>query len=1305
MSADLVQRFEDPSPRYGPVPLWWWSGERLEIERLRWQLDQLLAGGVHQAVVMNLAPTGPLYGALADDPPFMSEEWWSIFQAVCGYAEERGFQIWLYDQIGFSGANLQGHIVAEYPEHAGRSLTQSRADASAGPVSLNIPAGGEALAAWFVPADASPAVPVPLADGTATSERRPGELVLAFAVTRGFDYFSESASAALIDRVFGEYERRVGHTFGRGIGGVFQDELPDVPEWSPDFLDRFSAEAGYDLLPLLPAVFGDPVPDGAIDGPRVRLDYHRVRTLLARRAFFDPLAAWLDEAGLPCGFDQQSPAREGSPIGGVVHYADYLQTHAGYRIPGSDHWGDSKIHSSLAHAHRHQRVWIEAFHSSGWGGTLEETYDWLAPFFRRGANLYDPHAVYYSTRSGWFEWAPPSTCWRQPYWPDYHVFAGAVTRLSSLLTAGEHVASTVLYYPTEFAQSAIAVGGDGSAATDAERLYQDLNGEPAWYAERRGLLERAGIDYDILNAHALAAAVVDGDELVLGGERYRNVLLPGVEVLDAGVADLLARFAEGGGQLVIVATAPTRLVEPLGKPDARAVHETLIQRLRGSAVSVGSAEQAVGELSPSRVQVRADAPVLHRRVGDVHVIAAVAHDERSGTVQPILPDLGPMWTDGAFKWTDYWHQLGEHGYEFRAPGHRSLTIQLDGVAAAGLSAQSWDPRTGRRRALELTSTETGVQAAANFDAGSFAVVVVGADLPAPTESPWGDLLERREITGEWEVRAESTLDNRWGDLDASSRPGIVPIQVWSFDYDAGDEPARPVIATFGVFAEVTDAAGEWRPAEWSLSRGIQNDTIHDQSLGPNGYVPEEFVCWPDVAAAGVRRLRTTITVPDEDGIRLAVGANAARRIRFAGRDLAIDRQAYLSFSEVSAGTGLLEIELTAGESGDLRAFFALTSRPDRFARPEWVVAADAPVPSTGVNAWTAFALSDLPSDGRVQLSTESPTVLVVNGTEVGRQSAFDPYSSNRFTRVHPYDLTPLLRVGENRIEVRVTDTGKPVSFRLDSVAEDAGGLGVVSSSAWTADREGSRIPLAERYTQYEDPRYGCIVPRPHPLQEATWLEEAARDSSVFTLVPDIRPGEARVEILSFILPVGTEAFTVPTAEPFEVDEGEIEGTTVRLAGPAVAGQRATLRFRPSGGRRGGALLDGPVKVSTGTGVAPLVPWHELGLGALGGAVHYSRRVDIPPAAERTRIVLDLGALRGTAEVRVDGVLVASLFAGPWRVEVTDAVRSGGVFDVDVTVRGTLAPYLDVASPTAGVMAGQKLTGLFGPVRIEIWGRP
>jgi hypothetical protein len=59
---------------------------------------------------------------------------------------------------------------------------------------------------------------------------------------------------------------------------------------------------------------------------------------------------------------------------------------------------------------------------------------------------------------------------------------------------------------------------------------------------------------------------------------------------------------------------------------------------------------------------------------------------------------------------------------------------------------------------------------------------------------------------------------------------------------------------------------------------------------------------------------------------------------------------------------------------------------------------------------------------------------------------------------------------------------------------------------------------------------------------------------------------------------------------------------------------------------------------------PLVPWEELGLRALGGQVSYRTTVEMIPDAE-CRTVLDLGEVRGTADVRVNGTLAARLVWG------------------------------------------------------------
>ncbi|HEX4356506.1 MAG TPA: hypothetical protein VH141_03240 [Pseudonocardia sp.] len=1370
--GELLARFTAPGPGYGPLPIWWWSGAPLTRERLRWQLERLVEGGIRAAVVLCLAPTGPMFGSVADDPPFLSDEWLALFDQVCADAAELGCTLWLYDQIGFSGANLQGQLIAAEPKFAGRALF--RTVAAGTDVTLRPPAEHRSLAGYAV-LDSGARVEVPLTggshdggtedDGTEDGAVRwvgePARVTLVHAGTSGFDYFSEPACAALLDRVHGTLERAVGHWFGRAIGGFFQDELPPMPTWGSDFAATFAARHGYELLPRLWALFE---PDGGAEAARVRRDYHEHRAALARRGFFDQHDAWFAARGLTCGFDQASPAREGDPVGGVQTYGDYLGLHAGYGAPGSDHWGDAKVHSSLAHAQGHGRVWIEAFHSSGWGGTLEETYDWLAPFLRRGATLYDPHAVYYATVGGWWEWAPPSTCWRQPYWPSYDVFATAVARLCAVLTAGRHVCDVLLLSPTSTAQAHLTLAGPLPAAELAGRVFRELNGVNTWFAERRGVLERAGIDHDALDEATVADGEVDaGGEvdadgvaaggLRIGGETYRTVLLPAAAVLTAASARRLLELAAAGGRVVCVGRAPELFVGATGA-DAELGVEFARAVASGAVLVLAGADEVPAAVLPGPVRVRADAPFLLRRHGAAHVLALIAHDEHSGTAAPILRDGGGPVASG-FDWQDYNSQLRETGYRFVPPVDRAATVTLTGPRRP--RAQSWSPGSGTR-------TELAVGAAADgswtfevpFDDGAVALVVLAEDLPEPTAEPLGALVDAVDVTGPWTGLAESTLDNTWGDLASAERTGVLPIEVWRLEHAAGaatrsadlkaDTDAGPpaeadadwasVVAGFGPFAQVqgpwsgSGAGPDWTDAEWSLSRGIRNDPAHLATLGPKGSVPEEFLDWRHVEAGQRVRVRTHLTLPAAPGALVLVSAGAPRRLWLDGRELAADGAGHQSFSAVPpelAGAAVeLLIELVADRDGPLRAAFAVVTDAEAVRRPEWLRPGGEVVVGGSGELALELPLAELPADPTIQVASDGAAAVLVNGVPVGSQGDFNPYPEHREIRVHSYDLGPHLRIGDNRLVLRLTDRDRePTAAAADSTPVHRGGLGITSGitsgitasgtgttgtsgarTGWTARRGDAAVPVVARRWHERDPRFICHWVRPHPLPGAGWLDPAAAPgTAVLPLVPDLAPGGERTEWLRLALPPGTVSLRVDTplavAATVAGEELKPDDGLLRLPAPAPAGTTALLRLTGVDGRRGGALLDGPVEVEVVAAPVPLVPWEELGLRTLGGRLTYRTTVRRPVAEPGTRTVLDLGELRGTADVLVNGTLAGRLVWGPWRAEVTDLLRAGDN-ELTVVVRGTLAGYLDDASPTSGVYAGQVRTGLLGPVTLRTY---
>ncbi|MGO1769230.1 MAG: glycosyl hydrolase, partial [Microbacterium sp.] len=634
----LRRRFETPSRRFGPTPLWWWSGEPVTDERLEWQMRRFSDGGIDNLVLINLAPSGPQFDAEADDPPWFSDAWWQRVEHACELARELDMRLWFYDQIGFSGANLQGSITREHPWAAGSTLRRRQGESRGGRAVLQ---AGEALVAAYTP---DGTLRETSDDGILLDAPSDSSLDLITAVPTAFDYLSQDAVRLLMDRVHGEFDRRVPQHLGTVIAGSFQDELPSTNPWTPSFLDEFAARRGYDLRPRLQALFGRT----DVSGAKVRSDYYAVRTELTEEALFRPLRDWHDERGMLLGADQSNPARAGLPAQSTQIYTDYPRTHRHVSAVGSDHEGDSKFHASLAKLYGHERVWLEAFHSSGWGGTLEETWDWLMPFLRRGATLYNPHATYFSTVGGWFEWAPPSTDWRQPYWQHYRQFADAVARVTSTMTWGRSDADVAVLHPTATMQASLpldmpithfgAPDFDG-ALTDVartQRIYLDLVGKDDWFHFHASALDRAGIGFDIVDDASVARAAPGGGRISVGEGSWSVVIVPSAVFLEESTATMLLDHLDGGGRVIVVGALPEHACGAAGD-------DGVVRALAGhrKLERVSGAEEAIAALHGVRdaQYARTDAPMLVRRAGR-SAIALVGGAYPNGTAHPLRPEAG-----------------------------------------------------------------------------------------------------------------------------------------------------------------------------------------------------------------------------------------------------------------------------------------------------------------------------------------------------------------------------------------------------------------------------------------------------------------------------------------------------------------------------------------------------------------------------------------------------------------------------------------------------------------------------------------
>jgi hypothetical protein len=1337
LPASIAAIMAQPPRALSPTAIWWWSGERLDRARLRDQLVRFAEGGVYNLVLLNLAPSGPLFGSDADDPPFLSDAWWALVEGVCDDARELGVCLWFYDQLGFSGADLQARLVDEQPAYAGRRLARVRGVVD-GPSELRCPAHGQPLAGHAEPIDQDdrpigPAIPLVVQDSPLVRAPGPGRwrLTLHHHVPLGFDYLGADACAALLDRVHGEFERRLGDRLGTVVVGSFQDELPALPTWSTGFADAFLRLRGYDLTACLDALYDD---GGHPDAHRIRRDYHLTRAELAEEAFFRPLAAWHDRHGLMVGCDQQDPARAGHPVAGVELYADYARTHRWFSAPGSDHHGDARIHSSLAHLYGRPRTWIEAFHSTGWGGTLEETLDWLLPWLRAGATLYNPHAVYYTTKGGWWEWAPPATDWRQPYWRHHRVFADAVTRLCAILGLGRHLCDIAILLPTTTVQAGVALDGVTAAAGRAQATYLELVGDMAWFRTRPGVVDRLGLDADVIDDASLQRArVAHGeDEVRLGvaDEGYATIVLPACTVLEQDTARRLVEFASAGGRVIALGALPERVIGPDGPAVLGEVYACFRD---GRGVFAATTDDLVTALGEPLPVVRASVPALARRVDDATVVFLTAASPRATRAAVAAPDE----RGAALGWLDARYDFDPDRYARRA------RVRVRDVAGPAVLL---DPFGGQPRTVPVrtaTDDARAVEVEVPFDTGPAAVLVFAATSPeayAPVTARGSGTAVEIPADADWDMTLVPTFDDTWGDFarPATGPPPTGPAATecrtfrhrvegpgedglrdgWAVPGHA-DDPAGPLVhATFGPGALVLgDGDGEVRSTlEWSATRGIHKDPVHRAVLGPKGHVPEEFLYIGPTDAGTVARVHVELLLDEAFDGYLAVGAAAAKTARLGGAPVILDDGGHLALGPVrlAAGRHLLELDLTPDQDTDLRAHMALVRDAERYRRPEWILAAGPGSDGGPGTVGTTLTLTALPARAIIQVAARGPCVLRVNGHVAGRQGGFDPYAEHAVPRVRRHDVAAALRVGDNVITVETADGDDPAVL-VDAIVHDDKGRTVAtaySDATWWSERDGGRVPVVVRREQVGDPAALCLRRRPHPLPGASWLDPDADDGTVAPVRFAVPGAPEAVEWLWCELPPGAIRLTVDVhgdatvfvdghERPAKTDiaAGGVRTVHVDLAADGPCGTRtAALRVETSPGRQGGAALAGPVRCAVGPGRIRVGEWEAHGLAEFSGGVRYRRVVTLPADAAGGHVSLDLGRVRGTAEVRVGGVAAGVRICSPYVFDVTGLVGPGAN-TLEITVFGTLAPHLDATSPTHFVFPGQRVSGLMGPVRL------
>jgi hypothetical protein len=577
-SLDVLPGFRNPPPGYGEVPFWWWTGDRLDKKRLLWQIEELHRKGVTGMQVNYAHEDTPGWPTYAADPEVFSEEWWEIWAWVVGECRKRGMGIGLSGYtLDWPGKdNLFSRLIYADPELNGMELTVlAKVDAAPGrPVRLAVSADTIAVRAWK--REGGALLPrgtdlLPNArDGAVAWEPTAGTwqvwAIGARRKPRTLNPMHPEAGKRVIERFFQPCADRAPGGTAEGLNYFFQDELQfgvGSRIWCADFAEQFRQSKGYDILDRLPALFED---IGPIT-PKVRLDYADVKVRLCEERYFRPVFDWHWSRGMIYGCDPGSRGRNPAEFG------DYMRCVRWYTAPGHDTPGGNadlikdKVSSSIAHLYQRPRVWLEGYHSLGWGATPERLMTATRENFLYGATLLNLHGLYYSTHGSFWEWAPPCYHFRMPYWQHMGEFLRYFERLSYLLSQGVHRCDVAVLYPV----APFDADMDGKQAADT-----------AFGVGKH--LVASGYDFDYLDFESLGRAELRDGRLQVSGESYRVLILPAMRAIRWSTLQKALAFRDAGGIVVALGALP-EASDRAGREDP--VLAAAIESLFGQADETG----------------------------------------------------------------------------------------------------------------------------------------------------------------------------------------------------------------------------------------------------------------------------------------------------------------------------------------------------------------------------------------------------------------------------------------------------------------------------------------------------------------------------------------------------------------------------------------------------------------------------------------------------------------------------------------------------------------------------------------------
>ncbi len=724
-SDRLYQGFADPPHEFTVRPFWFWNGklEKKEVER---QIEEMVSQGVYGAYAHNR--TGL-------DTPYLSEEYFSIIDAALKKSKELGFHFSVVDDYEWPSGEardvwLKGvpsRVIAANPEFRMRSLAYVEKIAPGSrTVELEIPRAFQFAMAMRLDEQKDVVDPESLQD--LSSSFNNGRLVWnvpegRWLVTAYYlrpaqgmdgglvDLMNPAAIRKFLDLVYEEYYRRFGSYFGNVLDSTYADHEGAYGAgiaWTPGIFETFQKVKGYDLKKFLPLL----AHEGGRLTPKIRCDFMEVVSGLYAESFFKQVSDWCRAHGI----HWSGHVWEHSFMEEAAADGDLQEVMRAWDVPGVDTLvenGRSPSHfkavASVAHF-RGTRFTCENQGLHGWESTIDFQKMRLGTnmIAAWGPTMFIPHAFNYDRKR--IEY-PPNWFYQQPFWKYFRQYADYTRRLSYMNAQGRHVASVLLFKPTE---SVWAHANPVFVPTFVREQLEEPWNNPideinSMFYQMMDELAEQRWDYDVADSHYLLQARLQDRQMRIGGEAFQVLVMPPCTTIRRTALEKIQQFFDAGGIIVAVGFLPSHSMEE-GENDPKIAE--ILKHIFGRADPQGSLQNA------------------NATGGKAFFLREGIADLSSTLASQITPDL--KISGGAREHLLYQHRRQERTDYYwvvnDSENSRENKIQF---SVQGIP-EKWDPLTGKRLPLYYRHTPDGTEVRLRFDPWDACYVVF-----RPGESPLG----------------------------------------------------------------------------------------------------------------------------------------------------------------------------------------------------------------------------------------------------------------------------------------------------------------------------------------------------------------------------------------------------------------------------------------------------------------------------------------------------------------------------------------------------------------------------------------